>query len=64
MPVDSATAYVRNVIASDAHVRNGGLLAAVGRGVPESEAVREHVEDDCGAAPAGWLGNQERGRFS
>jgi hypothetical protein len=36
------------------------LLAFAGRGAPESEAVREHVEDDCGAAPGGWLWNAER----
>ena len=39
-------------------------MAFAGRGTPESEAVREHVEDDCGAAPGGWLENQERGKFS
>jgi hypothetical protein len=35
------------------------LLAAVGRGAPESEAVRQHAENGCGAAPAGRLAEQE-----
>ncbi len=37
------------------------LLAPVGRGAPESEAVRQHAEDDRGDAVAGRLANQERG---
>ncbi len=33
------------------------LLAPVGRRAPESEAVRQHAEDDRGAAVAGRLAN-------
>ena len=39
------------------------LLAALGRGAPESEAVCKHAEDDRGAAAAGRLAKQERGQF-
>ena len=40
------------------------LLAALGRRAPESEAVRQHAEDDRGAAAAGRLANRERGKSS
>ena len=39
------------------------LLALAGRGVSESEAVREHAEDECSAAAAGRLATQERLRI-
>ena len=39
------------------------LLAALGRGAPESEAVCEHAEDDRGAAAAERVANQERQRI-
>ena len=39
------------------------LLIATGRGAPESEAVREHVEDDCGAAAAERVANHGRQRI-
>ena len=39
------------------------LLAALGRRAPESEAVRQHVKNDRGAAPAGRVVNRERHRM-
>src|SRR5713226_9250189 len=36
------------------------LLAALGRRAPDSETVREHAQDDGGAAGAGRLGNAGR----
>jgi hypothetical protein len=39
------------------------LLVAIGRRAPESEAVRQHAENDRGAAPAGRVVNRERHRM-
>jgi len=39
------------------------LLAAVGRGASDSEAVRKDAENDRGAAAAGRVANQERQRI-
>ena len=40
------------------------LTKTNGRGAPESEAVRQHAEDDRGAAAAGRLANQDRQQTS
>src|SRR5713226_1153470 len=40
------------------------LLAAVGRGAPDSETVREHAQDDGGAAAAERLAKQDRKQTS
>ncbi len=40
------------------------LLAATGRGAPESEAVWQPAENDRGAAAAGQLAKQERAQSS
>src|SRR5713226_3163999 len=40
------------------------LLAAVGRGASDSEAVRHHAENDRGVAAAGRLANQDRKQTS
>jgi len=36
------------------------LLAFAGRRAPESEAVRQHAENDCGTAAAGRVAEQKR----
>ena len=40
------------------------LLAFTGRRTSESEAVRQHAENDRGAAAAGQLANQDRKQTS
>jgi hypothetical protein len=37
----------------------GAGVAAIGRRAPESEAVRQHAEDDRGAASAGRVAKQK-----
>ena len=40
------------------------LLAALGRGAPASEAIRQHAANDFGTAATRRLATQERGEFS